>query len=602
MVTVNPTPIANAGNDVSTCRGTSVTLTASGGDTYLWETGATTASITVNPGNTRTYTVEVTQNGCTATDDVTVTVNPLPSIDAGANVTINLGESVTLTATGGNSYQWSTGETTPSITVSPVSTTSYTVIGTNDNGCSRSDIVSVTVLTGNDVTADAGADVSICEGSSTTLSATGGSTYEWSTGETTASITVSPDATTTYTVTAFDATGTNSDTDEVTVSVNAAPVLYVSPDFTINSGQIVILYAFGANSYSWSTGQTGHFVLLFPTETTTYTVTGTNTNGCQTTASVTITVANGSSFPGNAGFDKTTCSGYGVTLTANGGDTYLWSTGETTQSINVNPNSTTTYSVVAYTSAAEITDEVTVHVNPNPVVHITNGEDVTILQGEYVTLSATGANRYEWNNGATLANIAVNPDETTTFSVTGYIQDCSDTKDITVNVVPQVVAFAGDNQSICLNESVTLTASGGDEFLWNTGETTPSITVSPSETTEYSVTVYNDLDYDTAEVLVTVQDCSVTDETPEDAEPFEFLVYPNPTSGSLNVKISGKLKVSNITLYDLSGKAIYHEVITDTEQLGFEKTLDLSNYSDGLYLLKLVDNGYAITKKIVVHR
>ena len=460
----------------------------------------------------------------------------------------------------------------------------------------------VHVQRGNSLNVNASTDVTLCSGNSTTLTATGGSSYLWSNGATTASITVSPNITTTYTVIGYDDTNTFSDTDDVTVTVNQSPFIDISPDFTINFGQIVTLYAFGGSSYVWSTGETTNSITIIPNTTTTYSVVGT-ANGCEGTSSITITVMNETDYVSNAGANTATCTGNGVTLTATGGDSYLWSTGETTQSIVVNPNSTTNYTVIVYTATAQITDNVMVRVNPSPVVNITIGEEVTILEGEYVTLSATGAYRYEWNNGATLANIAVNPSTTTTYSVTGYAGDCWDLKDVIVNVVPQVVAFAGDNQNICRDEQITLTAIGGTNFLWSTGEITPSITVAPIEDTEYSVTVYNDLDDDTASVMVYVNDCSNTDpEVIGNPEYFEFLVYPNPTSGELNIKISGLIDVSSIALYDITGKMIYQESITNDTYQSFEKKLDLAVYSDGLYLLKLTDDTHSITKKIMVNR
>ncbi|MCK8482380.1 gliding motility protein, partial [Flavihalobacter algicola] len=135
-------------------------------------------------------------------DSVTVIVNELPATDAGADVTISEGESTTLTATGADTYLWSTGATTASISVTPNSSTTYTVTGFSNN-CESTDEVLVTVNIEN-VTANAGSDVTICNGESTTLTATGGTTYVWSTGETTASITVNPNTTTDYTVTAFN--------------------------------------------------------------------------------------------------------------------------------------------------------------------------------------------------------------------------------------------------------------------------------------------------------------------------------------------------------------------------------------------------------------
>ena len=517
---------ANAGPDVSICNGSSTTLTATGGSTYLWSTGATTSSISVSPTTTTTYTVTAYDATGTNsdTDDVTVTVNAIPVANAGADVSTCQGTSVTLSASGGSSYLWSTGATTQTINVNPNSTTTYSVQVTQ-NGCSSSDTVTVTVNPS--PTINAGADVTINLGESTALTATGGNTYLWSTGSTSSSITVSPTVTTTYTVTGY-------------------------------------------------------------------------LNGCQNTDSVTVFV---NSANANAGQDQTICNGYSATLTATGGDTYLWSTGATTQSITVNPTSTSTYTVTAYVGNSQDTDSVIVTVNPNPNVVIANGSEVSILEGEYVTLSVSGANTYLWNNGATQPNIAVSPNTTTTYSVTGYINNCSDTKQVTVNVFESVSANAGEDVTVCLDDNtVTLTAaasSGGDQFLWSTGETTSSIIVSPEVDTEYTVTVYNELDYDTDEVMVFVNDCIDT-EVPDDSESLEFLVYPNPTFGDLNIKITGLLNVSSIHLYDLSGKALYSETISDGEEHTYIKTLNLSNFAAGIYLLKLVDNRNVITKKIVL--
>ncbi len=140
----NVAVVADAGPDVTICEGDSTTLTASGGTSYLWSTGETTASISVSPTSTTTYTVTVSNGGASDTDDVIVTVNTVPVADAGADVTITEGNSTTLTASGGGTYLWSTGETTASISVSPTTTTTYSVTVTS-NGCSDTDDVIVTV-------------------------------------------------------------------------------------------------------------------------------------------------------------------------------------------------------------------------------------------------------------------------------------------------------------------------------------------------------------------------------------------------------------------------------------------------------------------------
>ena len=132
---------------------------------YLWSTGETTPSITVTPSEDTTYTVTVTScDGCEASDEVKVTVTSI-DVDAGDDTNICLGEEVTLTASGEGSFEWSTGETTQSITVNPTETTTYTVTLTNGD-CEATDDITVVV---EELTVDAGEDQFICPGESVVL-------------------------------------------------------------------------------------------------------------------------------------------------------------------------------------------------------------------------------------------------------------------------------------------------------------------------------------------------------------------------------------------------------------------------------------------------
>jgi len=147
-VTVTPAPTANISPASATiCAGQFTTLTASGGGTYLWSSGQSTAAITVAPFTSTNYTVTVTNAaGCTDDAVVSVTVNPLPFISISGSTSICSGQSATLTATGGSTYVWSSGQTTNPIVVAPSANTTYSVIGTNASGCTNSSAVTVTVL------------------------------------------------------------------------------------------------------------------------------------------------------------------------------------------------------------------------------------------------------------------------------------------------------------------------------------------------------------------------------------------------------------------------------------------------------------------------
>ena len=591
-ITVSDEVVADAGEDEIICEGESVVLTASGGNFYVWNTGETTQSITVNPNEDTTYTVTAIIGNASDSDDVTVFVNPVPIANAGNNVEISEGESTTLMASGGDSYEWSTGETTQSIIVSPTLTTTYTVF-VYLNGCEDFDEVTVTV--GDTVNADAGEDVTICEGESTTLTAFGGDSYEWSTGETTQSITVNPNENTTYTVTAF--IGNAFGSDEITVFVNPIPIANAGENIEINQGASATLTASGGDSYEWSTGETTQSIIVSPIVTTTYTV-FVNLNGCEDFDEVTVTVSE--SVNANAGEDVAICEGSSTVLTATGGVNYLWNTGETTQSITVSPIATSNYTVIVSDDNSSDTDQVTVFVNALPSVQISG--NLTILEGEFTTLSATGANSYMWSNGAAQPNIAVSPEETTTYAVEGFINDCSSVSEVIVNVLETVNASAGEDQSICFGNSITLSASGGDSYLWNTGETTQSIIVSPSENTTYTVIVSNALDSDAAEVTVLVENCDIDIPGDEDIlEDYEYSLYTDRFNPAIiNVKLSGIDGTSKLYIHDITGKLIQTFNIQDTEGQSQEIPVNTAFYSKGIYVFTLKEKEKITPKQIAI--
>ncbi|MES2764037.1 MAG: T9SS type A sorting domain-containing protein [Bacteroidota bacterium] len=281
-ITVNAKPSV-AVNSATVCSGISANLSASGATTYSWNTGASTTSISVTPTVSTNYTVTGTNTvGCTDTRTTSVTVKATPTV-AVSNATICSGTSANLTASGASTYSWSTGAGTASISVTPTTTTTYTVAGTNTLNCSNTKTVSVTVKTTPTV---AVTNATICSGNAITLTASGATTYSWSTGATTASVSVTPSVATNYTVTGTTVGCVNTKT--VSVTVKTTPTVAVN-NATICSGNSAVLTASGATTYSWNTGATTASVSVVPSSSTSYTVTGT-TAGCVNTKMVSVTV------------------------------------------------------------------------------------------------------------------------------------------------------------------------------------------------------------------------------------------------------------------------------------------------------------------------
>ncbi|NTW31164.1 MAG: PKD domain-containing protein [Bacteroidetes bacterium] len=471
-------PVAEAGNSHAVCEGKNDTLTATGGISYQWNNGVINGTPFV-PTGTKTYTVTVTNaNNCTATDNVLVTVNSSPVPEAGINQTVCTGISVTLTATGGTSFQWNNGvnNETPFV---PTTTKTYTVTVTNENGCSASDNVQVTV---NSLPIpEAGSDQTYCLGTIDTLTATGGTSYQWNNGITNG-VPFTPASTKTYIVTVTDANNCTA-TDNVTLTVNPLPIPEAGNNRAYCFGKIDTLIATGGISYQWNNGITNG-IPFTPTSTKTYIVTVSDANACSATDNVTLTVY---SLPiPDAGNNQIFCLGTVDTLTATGGTSYQWNNG-VTNGVPFTPTSTKTYIVtVSDANNCTATDNVTLTVISLPIPEA--GNDQTFCLGTIITLSANGGTSYQWNNGVT-DGVPFTPTSTKTYTVT--VTDgnyCTATDNITLNVDPLPIAEAGTNQTVCAGTSVTLTATGGTSYEWNNGVFN-GIPFVPTTTKTYTVTV-----------------------------------------------------------------------------------------------------------------
>ncbi len=218
-------PSISAGSDVSTCSGTGVTLSGSGGTSYVWNNSVSNG-VSFVPTSTTTYTVVTgtDANGCENTDDVVVTVNALPTISGTTTVCVDATTDLDGSGTPATSGAWSSSNTgiatiNSSGLVTGVSAGTVTITYTDNNGCSTT--TTVTVNGGTNVSA--GSDLSVCSGTSVTLSGTGASSYSWDNGITNGTA-FTPTSTATYTVTGTDGNGCVT-TDDVVVTVDPIPTI-----------------------------------------------------------------------------------------------------------------------------------------------------------------------------------------------------------------------------------------------------------------------------------------------------------------------------------------------------------------------------------------
>jgi gliding motility-associated-like protein len=493
-VGVNPLPnVAITGNS-TICAGVNDTLVASGGVIYSWNTGDTNDTLIVNLTTATGYTVTVTDaNGCSDTASIFVNVNPLPIANIDSGATICKGGSTTLTGSGNGTYLWTPGgQTTPSITVSPTSTATYTLAVTNSCGTAYD----TAVVTVNPLPDAVIIGIStICIGMVDTLVATGGVTYQWNTGSNNDSIFVNPTTATGYTVTVTDTNGCSSSTT-FTVHVSSVTASITGTN-AICSGDSVVLAASGGGTYLWNTGDTNSSITVGPTSSTVYTVVVTNAVGCTDidTFSITVTPTPVASVTATA---TSLCYGSSTTLIASGGATYQWSP---TTGLN-NPNisnpiatppslSNITYTVVVSNSACIDTATITITVNPLPTVSISVApSSAVICNGDTAVLTASGGTNYVWApGGQNTTTISVSPSSSTTYTVVATdANGCSNMATVTINVTPGVNITVSGNTTICAGDQTILTAQGGSSYVWNPGgQTSSSIVVSPSTNTTYTV-------------------------------------------------------------------------------------------------------------------
>lgn len=482
VVGVDTLPIPVLAPLIPKCPGEDVVLNPGAGwPTYVWSNGSINQMVITSAVGP--YVVTVTDgNGCQGIASTNV-INTNAPLGFGVTAPANFfcaGGDITLDAGTGaaiSSYYWSNGVTTQTNTVSASGV--YLVTVTDVNGCEWADSISVSEAPL--PTVELGPDVTICQGSNTLLSAPQGFAYAWSTGQTQQIISATTAGT--YFVTVTNPGTLCQAVDSIVVNVLPVAVPTLPATVDICQGQSTILDpGSGFNSYAWSTGAISQSITA--TTPGVYTVTVTNPNGCQATATTTI-----SNYPnavavvsGNA----LGCLGTPNQLVATGGFTsYVWSNGETSQGILVNGSGT--YSVTATNAnGCEAVASLTVTFNPVPVLNLP-AED-TVCQGQQVVLDAgPGFNNYLWSTGATTQTISAGGQGIYGVTVTNA-QGCSATGEISLIRSGQPAVDIGPaTAQICdRGELMVLAAPWYVSYQWSNGGGNQFVNVTQPGT--YSVT------------------------------------------------------------------------------------------------------------------
>jgi hypothetical protein len=584
----NTTPAANT----TICAGYSATLTATGSGTLSWYasptstvvlgTGTSFVTPTLAAGNYTYYVGAFTCGPSATRTAISLLVNPSPVVTV-SNATICVGSSTVVTASGANTYTWNPGAMVgASQNLSPIVTTVYTVSGTS-GGCTAPTTMTVFV---DNMPTTAVTSATLCSGFTTTLVASGATTYSWEPGSLTGSSqALNPMSTTVYTVVGANGSCSNSATG--TITVYTSPVITVS-DATICSGTSTVMTAGGASTYTWIPGNfVGATQTLSPAGSTNYTITGSD-GTCASSNTMNITVHITPTVTVNSG---TICAGESFTMVPANAVSYTFSSG----SAVVSPTTHSSYTVTGTSAEGCVSSPGAVStVSVNNVPNITISGPGALCQGQTINLTANGASSYTWSTGANSPGIVLTPTANGSYSVTGsFASGCTGNtavKNVVVNPKPDLIVES-TSTLICKGEAKTMTVTGADTYSWSTGSLNNTVVVSPPVTTQYNVVgTYTATGCQTTQYYtLTVSACTGL-ETLANSET-ESRVYPNPSTGNFVVELPMS---ADMLIFNALGDVI----LRDHVEAG-KNYINIEGFAQGMYFLQIFSADYSKTFKIM---
>lgn len=415
----------------------------------------------------------------------------IPAYSVSGNQLICAGNTSSLVASGFSTYTWQpsgsfAGSNASSITVSPTSNSTYTLLGTDATGCPGYTTITVTVSNQSPTLSLAGSTQSICLGAAATITASGALSYTLSSPAANGA-SFAPLATAVYTVSGSNGCGTASLTTSITVtplSISAS-----ASNTLVCSGTTTTLTPLGATNYTWMPGNSTQTVFTpAPLANTIYTLSG-KTASCYATTTIAI-ATNPLPTLAVVATSSDICAGESVTLTVNGNaQSYTWTPGgSNSYSIVVTPGSNTLIGVSGTNLFnCDNSAQQAIVVKSLPVISL-SASKYTVCAGAPSTITAGGATSYTWSNGSNGNSTVFSPLVTQTCGIAGTgANGCVGYNTTILTAISPTFSVNG-TASICPGQTATLTASGATSYTWiNNGFTFPQFTSTLSATTIFTV-------------------------------------------------------------------------------------------------------------------
>ena len=626
-VTATPaTPTANSNGPV--CAGDSLLVNSSSvsGATYSWSgpnlfsSSSQNQKVSANAtlAMAGTYSVTVTVNGCASIAGTTsVVVNILPSVSSIVSSTsVCTGFSETLTGTGALSYNWS-GGISDGISFIPGSTATYTVTGTDGNGCKNTATQTITVNPLPTVGINASA-TTVCAGTSVTLNGTGATTYVWS-GGVFDGTSFLPGSTGTYLVTGTDINScVNTATQTITVNnIPATPTL-ISGNTAVcpNANQTYSISSVtGAISYTWTlpsgwsgTSDSTHIITLTGTNSGNILVTADNTCGNSTPQNLSIAVGSTPATPAAIIGNTVVCSGtpqtFYLVAVANA-TSYSWTlpvTWSGTSSIDsISPvigTSGGTISVIANGTCGNSSAQTLAITfgnapsQPSSILGVTHLCDSSSTA--YAVTNDPAATSYTWTLPNGWTGTSTNSIITATASAfSGVItvtanNGCGASTPQTINVFGSSIPIVTLSPfgTVCQSAGASVLSGGSPTGGIYSGTGVNSNTFNPSIAglgtymITYTYTQGACVRIDSAAITVDLCTGIVSNTNPQDIS-----IYPNPATDRLNITLGNQQQLL-VEIYDIIGNIVLKSFIHNTESF-----INIEQFDKGMYLVRLMDEG-----------